>query len=64
LIDKKFQLKNKKRKTNNIHKKKIKVGIKIKLNQILSDEIEENKRVKTKYIAIKNLKIKFDMISK
>ena len=39
-----------------------KINIKIKLNQILSDEIK--KKIKTKYIAIKNLKIKFDIISK
>jgi len=39
-----------------------KVDLKIKLNQILRDEIE--KKFKTKYIAIKSLSIKFDIISK
>jgi hypothetical protein len=34
-----------------------KVDIKIKLNQILRDEIEK-KRLKTKYIAIKSLRTK------
>jgi hypothetical protein len=34
----------------------IKVDIKIKLNQILRDEIEKKKRFKTKYIAIKSLR--------
>jgi len=42
---------------------RIKVNIKIKLNQILRGEIEK-KRFKTKYIAIKNLRIKFVIISK
>jgi hypothetical protein len=41
----------------------IKVDIKIKLNQILSDELKK-KRFKTKYIAIKSSMIKFDIISK
>jgi hypothetical protein len=45
-----------------IIKIRTKVDIKIKLNQILRDEIE--KKIKTKYIAIKNLMVKFDMISK
>jgi hypothetical protein len=45
-----------------IKKIRIKVGIKIKLNQILWDEIEK-KRFKIKYIAFKRLKIKFDIIS-
>jgi len=45
-----------------IIKMRIKVDIKIKLNQILMDEIE--KKIKTKYIAIKSLMVKFDMISK
>jgi hypothetical protein len=40
------------------------INIKIKLNQILKDEIEEKKRFITKYIAIKSLRIKFDIISK
>jgi hypothetical protein len=34
----------------------IKIDIKIKLNQILREEIEEKKRFKTKYIAIKSLR--------
>jgi hypothetical protein len=42
---------------------KTKVDIKIKLNQILRDEIEKIK-FKTKYIAIKSLRTKFDIISK
>jgi len=43
-----------------------KVDIKVKLNQILRDEIEKQiqKRIKTKYIAIKRLRIKFDIINK
>jgi hypothetical protein len=45
-----------------IIKIKIKVDIKIKLNQILRGEIE--KKIKTKYIAIKSLMIKIDIISK
>jgi hypothetical protein len=39
-----------------------KVDIKIKLNQIQRGEIE--KKIKTKYIAIKSLRTKFDIISK
>ena len=39
-----------------------KVNIKIKLNQILRDEIK--KQIQTKYISIKSLSIKFDIISK
>jgi hypothetical protein len=39
-----------------------KVDIKIKLNQILRDEIV--KKIKTKYIVIKSLRIKFNIISK
>jgi hypothetical protein len=39
-----------------------KVDIKIKLNQIQKGEIE--KKFKTKYIAIKSLRTKFDIISK
>ena len=62
MIDKKFQLKNNKRKANNNHKIKIKVNIKIKLNQILKHEIK--KKIKTKFISIKNLKIKFIIINK
>ena len=45
-----------------IKKLRIKVDIKIKLNQILRDETE--KKIKTKYIAIKSLRIKFYIISK
>jgi hypothetical protein len=40
-----------------------KVKIKIKLNQTLRGEIKK-KRFKTKYIAIKSLRIKFIIISK
>ena len=40
-----------------------KIDIKIKLNQIIRNEIKK-KRFKTKYIAIKKLKIKFNIISK
>ena len=46
-----------------IIKIRTKVNIKIKLNQILRDEIEK-KKFKTKYIAIKSLRTKFDIISK
>jgi hypothetical protein len=46
-----------------IIKIRTKVDIKIKSNQILRDEIEK-KRFKTKYIAIKSLRTKFDIISK
>jgi hypothetical protein len=42
---------------------RIKINTKIKLNQILRDEIEK-KRIQTKYISIKSLRIKFDIISK
>ena len=45
-----------------IIKIKTKVDIKIKLNQISNDEIE--KKIKTKYIAIKRLRTKFDIINK
>jgi hypothetical protein len=41
---------------------KIKVNIKIKINQILRSEIE--KKIKTKYIAIKSLRTKFVIINK
>jgi len=44
-------------------KMRIKVDIKIKLNQILRDGISK-KRLQVKYIAIKSLRIKFDIISK
>ena len=63
MIHKKIQLKNNKKKQITIIKIKTKVNIKIKLNQILRDEIEK-KKFKTKYIAIKNLRIKFDTINK
>ena len=59
MINKKFQLKNDKRKSNNNHKKRTKVNIK---NQILRDEIK--KRFKKKYIEIKNLRTKFNLINK
>ena len=39
-----------------------KVNIKIKLNQILNDGIE--KKIKTKYITMKSLRAKFDIINK
>jgi hypothetical protein len=43
-------------------KMKTKVNIKIKLNSILRDKIE--KQIQTKYIPIKSLRIKFDIINK
>ena len=46
-----------------IIKMRIKVDIKINLNQILRDGIEK-KRFKAKYIGIKSLGTKFDIISK
>jgi uncharacterized protein with gpF-like domain len=64
LIDKKFQKKNDKKKANNNHKIRTKVNIKIKLNQIIRDKIEKKKRFKIKYITIKSLRTKFDIISK
>jgi len=45
-----------------IIKMRIKVDIKIKLNQILRDKIE--KKFKIKYIAIKSLRTKFNIINK
>jgi len=45
-----------------IIKIRTKVDIKIKLDQIVRDEIEKN-RFKIKYITIKSLKIKFEIIS-
>jgi len=42
---------------------RIKSDIKIKLNQILRDEIEIKKRFKTKYIVFKIFRIKFDIIN-
>ena len=63
MIDKKFQLKKIIReKQITIIKMRTKVNIKIKLNQILRDEIK--KQIQTKYISIKSLSIKFDIISK
>ena len=60
MIDKKFQLKNDKRKANNNHKKRTKINIK---NQIIRDEIK--KKIQNKiYIEIKNLRTKFNLISK
>ena len=41
-----------------------KVNIKIKLNQNLKEKIKRKKKIQTKYISIKNLRIKFDIISK
>jgi len=41
------------------------VNIKIKLNQVIRNEIKKNiKKSKTKYITIKRLSTKFDMINK
>ena len=63
MIDKKFQLKKIIReKQITIIKMRTKVNIKIKLNQILRDEIK--KQIQTKYISIKSLSTKFDIISK
>jgi len=45
-----------------ILKNRTKVDIKIKLYQILRDEIK--KRFKTKYTTIKNLRTKFNIINK
>jgi hypothetical protein len=45
-----------------IIKIRTKINIKIKLNQILRDEIK--KKNQTKYISIKSLRTKFDIISK
>jgi hypothetical protein len=60
LINKTFLLKNDKRKSNNNHKKRTKVNIK---NQILRDEIKKRFK-KKKYIEIKNLRTKFNLINK
>jgi hypothetical protein len=46
-----------------IIKMRTKVNIKIKSNQILRDKIEK-KEIQTKYILIKSLRIKFDIINK
>jgi len=62
LINRKFQLMIREKQIT-IIKIRIKVDIKIKLYQIVRDEIEK-KRFKTKYIAIKSLKTKFDIINK
>jgi len=62
LIDKKFQLMIREKQIK-IIKIRIKVDIKINLHQIQRYEIEK-KRFKTKYIAIKSLKTKFDIINK
>jgi hypothetical protein len=43
---------------------KIKVDIKIKSNQVLKVKIVKKKRFGTKYIAIKRLIVKFDIINK
>jgi hypothetical protein len=41
------------------------VNIKIKLNQFIRNEIKKKiKKSKTKYITIKKLRTKFDMINK
>jgi hypothetical protein len=44
-------------------KNRTKVDIKIRLNKIINDEIKK-KLFKIKYIAIKKLRIKFDIINK
>ena len=46
-----------------IIKIRIKVNIKIKLNQILRYE-SKKKKIQTKYIAIKSLRTKFNIINK
>jgi len=62
LIDKKFQLRKGISKKNNNKKNDGQSWYK-KLNQILNDRIEK-KEFKIKYITIKKLKTKFDMINK
>ena len=63
MIDKKFSLrKKKKRKTNSNQKNNDQSWYKIKLNQILRYKIKN--KIKTKYIAIKRLRVKFDIINK
>lgn len=47
-----------------IKKIRIKVDVKIKLNEILRDDIEKKNGFKTKYIVIKRLRIKFNIINK
>jgi hypothetical protein len=61
MIDKKISIKKNIRETNNNKKIRTKVDIKIKLYQILRDEI---KKFKTKYTTIKNFRTKFDIINK
>jgi len=46
-----------------IIKMRTKINIKIKLNQILRDEIKKKNSNKI-YLLIKNLRIKFDIINK
>ena len=60
MIYKKYQLK--KIKKNNNKKIKDKVGIKIKLNQVLNDIIE--KKFKIKYIVIRILRMEINIINK
>jgi len=62
LIDKKISIKNDKRKANNNYKNKDQDWYK---NQIKSNSKGWNwkKKIKTKYITIKSLRIKFDIIS-
>jgi len=60
MIYKKYQLK--KIKTNNNKKIKDKVGIKIKLNQVLNYIIE--KKFKIKYIVIRILRMEINIINK
>jgi len=50
------------RKKITIERMRTKVYIKIKLNQILRNEIE--KKIKIKYITIERLMTKFDIINK
>ena len=60
MIYKKYQLK--KIKTHNNKKIKDKVGIKIKLNQVLNYIIE--KKFKIKYIVIRILRMEINIINK
>jgi hypothetical protein len=46
-----------------IIKMRIKIDIKIKLNKIIRDEIKK-KRFKTRYISIRSLRTKFNIINK
>ena len=43
---------------------RIRVNIKIKLNYILRDEFFFLKKIQTKYISIKSLRTKFNIINK